>query len=132
MTIQHNTLTGSKLHQAFPKGLDSAKSATPKVGDHYYATDTKILYQCQVADAWVAVLPASSGVSGTFDNGDLAAGKLTVTHSLGLDAPYSRIVSVVDNAGKAVDCPITFSADSFEIDLSDYGTLTGTWGYRYI
>jgi hypothetical protein len=74
----------------------------------------------------------SPGTSGTFINGDLSSGKLTVTHSLGLSAPYTRIVVVVDNNGKEVDCPITFATNSFEIDLSLAGTISGTWGYRYI
>jgi hypothetical protein len=52
MNIEHNQLTGVNLHQPFPTGLDSAKSGSPIVGDHYYATDTKRIYECQVAGAW--------------------------------------------------------------------------------
>jgi len=84
---------------------------------------------------WELLNPAvagSSGTSGTFVNGDLSTGKLTVTHSLGLSAPYTRIVVVVDNNNKVIDCPITFATNSFEIDLSLAGAISGTWGYRYI
>jgi len=74
----------------------------------------------------------SAAVSGNFVNGDLAAGILTVTHGLGLSAPYTLIVKVVDNNSKEVDCPITFATNTFAIDLTDYATLSGTWGYRYL
>lgn len=75
----------------------------------------------------------ASGTSGTFVNGDLVTGKLTVTHNLTLDAPYQRLVIVVDNNGKMIiPDDITFATNSFEIDLTSFGTITGTWGYRYL
>jgi hypothetical protein len=70
---------------------------------------------------------------GTFDNGDLTAGVLTITHTLGLSAPYAVNLAVFDNTGKQIlPDEVTGSANSVAVDLSSYGALTGTWGYRYI
>jgi len=70
---------------------------------------------------------------GTFTNASLTAGVLTINHTLGLSAPYTLIVSIFDNAGKQIiPDEVTGSANSVAIDLTSYGVLTGTWGYRYI
>jgi len=71
--------------------------------------------------------------SGTFVNADLAAGVLTITHSLGLSAPYAVNVVVFDNNAKQIiPDDVTGLTNTVAIDLSSYGVLTGTWGYRYI
>ena len=65
----------------------------------------------------------------TFTNADLAAGILTVTHSL--DNQYPSGVTVYDNSGVAVHVQVTtVGANSLTIDLSAAGTLTGTWRVR--
>lgn len=83
---------------------------------------------------WKAATPgAASATSGTFTNGDLSAGILTITHSLSLSAPYSIIVVIFDNNGKQIiPDDVTGSTNSVAVDLNSYGTLSGTWGYRYI
>lgn len=69
-------------------------------------------------------------VSGTFTNADLSTGVLTVTHNLSLSAPYSVNIVMFDNTGaQVIPDSITGSANSVAVDLSSYGTLTGTWGY---
>lgn len=76
---------------------------------------------------------ASMATRGTFINSGLTAGKLTVTHNKALTAPYSAIVKVFDNSGKEVlPDEITGATNSFEINLTSFGTLSGTWGYAYI
>jgi len=71
--------------------------------------------------------------AGTFVDGDLTAGVLTVTHTLGLSAPYAIGIAVFDNSFKQIiPDEVTGSTNSAAVDLSSYGTLTGTWGYRYI
>jgi hypothetical protein len=59
---------------------------------------------------------------------------LTVTHTLGLSAPYSICgISIFDNAGKQiVPDEITGLTNSFIIDLTSFRTLTGTNGYVYL
>jgi hypothetical protein len=75
----------------------------------------------------------TSTTRGTFTNSSLSGGKLTITHSLGLSAPYSLPIFIYDNNGKMIiPDEVSGSADSVEIDLTSYGTLTGTWGYVYI
>jgi len=71
--------------------------------------------------------------SGTFVNGDLAAGVLTITHNLGLSAPYAVNVAVFDNTAKQIiPDEVTGAANTVAVMLTSYGALTGTWGYRYI
>lgn len=53
MATLHKNLPSAELHQPFAHGLDADKSATPVLNDWYYATDTKILYKCDVAGSWV-------------------------------------------------------------------------------
>lgn len=66
----------------------------------------------------------------TFVNGDLSTGKLTITHNLGLSAPYSVIVVIFDNNSKQIiPDEVTGATNTVEIDLTSYGTLSGTWGY---
>jgi hypothetical protein len=70
---------------------------------------------------------------GTFTNASLTAGVLTINHTLGLSAPYAVSVSIFDNNAKQIiPDEVTGSANSVAVDLTSYGTLTGTWGYRYI
>ena len=60
-----------------------------------------------------------------FVDGDLSAGVLTVTHSLG---KKYNIVQVYNNSDVQVFGYITLSSTSaLTIDLSAYGTITGTW-----
>jgi len=69
----------------------------------------------------------------TFVNGDLAAGVLTITHSAGLAAPYSVMVVIFDNNNRQIiPDEVTGATNSVAVDLTSYGTLTGTWGYGYI
>lgn len=80
---------------------------------------------------------ASAGASVTelsFVNGDLTTGVLTVTHNKSLAAGYTALVAVVNNSGAIIipDQINTFATNSFKVDLTSYGTLTGTWYVIYI
>lgn len=69
----------------------------------------------------------------TFTNANLSSGKLTITHSKALSAPYSVVVVIFDNNYKQIiPDDITGSTNSVEVDLTSYGTISGTWGYAYI
>jgi len=70
---------------------------------------------------------------GTFTNASLTAGVLTITHTLGLSAPYAVNVVIFDNNAKQIiPDEVTGTANNVAVDLTSYGALTGTWGYRYI
>jgi len=72
-------------------------------------------------------------VSATFTNASLSTGKLTITHNKALSAPYQIIVQIFDNNNKVIiPDEITGATNSVEVDLTSYGTLTGTWGYIYM
>ena len=61
-----------------------------------------------------------------FVDGDLAAGVLTIVHGLGLNY---QLAMVYNNSGDAVmpDDINRLNANSTTVDLSAYGTITGTW-----
>lgn len=76
-------------------------------------------------------LAASAAMSntGSFDNGDLSSGVLTITHSLGRQ--YVNC-TVYDNNDIEIEPDNVTATDTntLTVDLSTYGTLTGTWNYR--
>jgi len=75
----------------------------------------------------------SDKIRGTFVNGDLVAGKLTVTHNFGLTAPYVVSVLIFNNSNEQiVPDGVVGATNSVEIDLTSYGSLTGTYGYLVI
>jgi hypothetical protein len=87
-----------------------------------------------VTGTWRAIVSATGGVSTTnpnsyrtsFVNGDLTAGVLTVTHNL---AEKFVDVTVYNNSDQKIipdDITVT-NANNLDIDLSGFGTLTGTW-----
>jgi len=65
---------------------------------------------------------------GSFTNSDLSSGKLTITHNLG--HKYCS-VTIIDNNDKVIiPDDVTYSStNSLEVDLTSYGTITGTWRY---
>jgi hypothetical protein len=76
-----------------------------------------------------------SGVTGTtytrsFVNADLVAGVLTVVHNMGIQY-FSA--TVYDNNNKIVmpDELTSSTINQALLDLSSYGTLTGTWNLRF-
>ncbi len=78
-------------------------------------------------------LKASACIRGTFVNGDLSSGILTITHNLGLSSPFVLSVIIVDNNYKKINpSDITFATNTIVIDLISFGTLSGTWGYSII
>ena len=75
----------------------------------------------------------ATATRGTFVDGDLSSGVLTVTHNKALSAPYSVDVHIFDNNNlEILPDDITGATNSFTVDLTSFGTLTGTWGYVYI
>jgi hypothetical protein len=71
--------------------------------------------------------------AGTFVNSGLSAGVLTVTHSFALSAPFPVLVAIFDNTSKQIiPDQVTGLTNSAAIDLTSYGTLSGTWGYLII
>ncbi len=71
----------------------------------------------------------SSSYERTFQNTDLVAGKIVVVHGLG-----KKIVcwSIADNSDRAIlPDEITFlDINSLEIELTQYGPITGAWTVR--
>ena len=77
-------------------------------------------------------LGVGGGTRGTFVDGDLSTGILTITHSEGLTTPFTKHITVADNSQKVIlPDDVTFATDTIVVDLTSYGTLSGTWGYFY-
>jgi len=84
-------------------------------------------------DAAAAAASIPTFTRATFDNDDLTAGVLTITHNLGLSAPYATNIFIFDNTGNLIiPDEITGAADSVAVDLTSYGAISGTWGYAYL
>lgn len=99
------------------------------------STDATLLWD-ESNDRWVAGLLGSEiqlarVVRGSFTNATLSAGILTITHGLGTQ--YDR-VTIYDNNGLQIepDEITATSATVSTVDLSSFGTLTGTWNYVVI
>jgi hypothetical protein len=97
------------------------------------AENTKGMTPLRVAEA-IAALAGGKAIELSFVNADLSTGVLTVTHSQGLSAGYTAIVQIVNNSGAVVipDQINTFATNSFKVDLTSYGTISGTWYCTYI
>lgn len=73
-------------------------------------------------------LSAAGLATGTFTNSSLTTGVLTITHNLNNQAP---IIFVYDNNNRWIvpDEITATSANAATVDLTSFGTLTGTWRY---
>jgi hypothetical protein len=76
-------------------------------------------------------LGAAGVAKGSFDNATLVSGVLTVTHNLGNQWPD---VVVYDNNNKRVfpDDVTGSSTTAAAVDLSTFGTITGTWHWTAV
>lgn len=128
--------------------VDSANSANYMIGQVTSYTGTTLIINSIATGgsgtktSWNIYVAGAAGPTGpngaaaamtraTFTNGTLSAGVLTVTHSLALSAPYTLVIWFFDNNGKQVYPDITGATNSLTADFSNFGTLSGTWGYVY-
>lgn len=74
---------------------------------------------------------SSNSYSTTFTNADLSGGGITITHSLGIRA---IVCQVFDNAWRMInpDYINPNGTDTVFIDLTSYGTITGTWTVKVV
>lgn len=117
--IRANQLKDNDLK---PKDLASTNSEFDGAVAEYDSSNLKF--------TWVANEIIGGGTSSftkLFTNADLSsAGVLSVNHDLGFNYPD---IIVYDNNGKKITPDEITNVDSnnLNIDLSSYGTLTGTW-----
>jgi len=105
--------------------------ANPSSGTNklYFKSDSK-LYKLDSAGTEEQV--GAAATRGTFTNATLSAGILTITHSKALAAPYCILITIFDNSNKVIiPDNITGATNTVIIDLTSFGSLTGTWGYIY-
>ena len=81
----------------------------------------------RIAD--VRPFPSVNKFTGSFDDGDLSSGVLTVTHNFNRSTPLAVAVWSNTNKEFEVDDIDYVGVNSLTIDLSSYGTITGTWKF---
>jgi hypothetical protein len=75
----------------------------------------------------------ATGVRSQFTSASVVSGSLTVSHNLGLSAPYSLQVLITDNTNQVViPSSINFYSGSFVCDLLFASPISGSWGVYYI
>lgn len=90
--------------------------------------DKQVLTYDSVSSKWKAETPVQS-YKDTFENGDLSANKITITHNLNIEHP---MVIVYDNNDNMIQpSEITYkTVNSIELDFTDMTPLTGTYKVR--
>jgi hypothetical protein len=97
---------------------------TKEEGMFVYVKDEDELYY--YITSWNKFTVADTGYTTTFDNDDLSSGVLTVTHNLG--NTYCQTQVFDNNSKLIIPDEITLTgANTLTVDLSSYGTITGTW-----
>jgi nitrous oxidase accessory protein NosD len=115
---------------------------TPDEGTVAWVNDEATLYIYKSA-AWVKffTLVTQTDVPNlpayykrqTFTNGDLVAGVLGITHDLVTSGNHPMNVVIFDNNNKQViPDDVTGASQLLSVDLTSFGTLTGTWSYIII
>ncbi len=98
---------------SFTHGADAAKSATPEIGDQYFATDTNKLYRCTSSNVWNIAALCS-----TLD----ASGNVTISGTVGVGGTLdvAGATSLASTLGFASGTTINkFSTDSTMAGNSD-------------
>ena len=117
----------TSTHNGLDNGVHGVSGSGNRVAGLLDITKANVGLSAVTNDAQVK---ASQLVRGTFTNGDLSAGVLTVTHSLALSSPYTVHVVIFDNNNKMIiPDEITGATSTVAIDLTSFGSLTGTYGY---
>lgn len=97
--------------------------------DAYRSLTTTPQFEYEESSTATASLVSSDG---TFVNSDLVNGILTLTHNRNLSAPYAVQVVIFDNTGtQIIPDSVVGSANSFQVNLTSFIPLSGTWGYIY-
>jgi hypothetical protein len=120
IVLNNNVSTGTPTEDG---GVQVRRGASTSAA--FIWTETGSLWKAGLAGSEIAV---SRYVNATFTNATLVSGILTITHNLGRQFVP---VTIADNSNKQIiPDEVTFgSANSLTIDLTSYGTLTGTWNY---
>jgi len=86
-------------------------------------------------DAYELFTPdTATGVRDVFTDASLSSGQLVITHSKGLAATSGTLLLNIsdNNLQTIIPDEVLFGENTITVDLTSYGTLTGTWGYYYI
>lgn len=121
----YDVTTGKFIWIASGGGVTTLEELTDVLFDSGTPTDAQVLQYDADSSKWKAQTLVESYTL-AFTNASLSSGKLTVTHNLGQKLV---LVQVYDNNDKQIQpTEVTLTnTTTLEIDLTDFGTLTGTW-----
>lgn len=114
------------------RNQESSGASTKNTGGATYKMLLGITKK-MIDDIETEIAAAGGGITvGTFTNATLSEGVLTITHTEGL-TNFIKLVNISDNnEEQIIPDDITFATNTILVDLTSYGTLTGTWEYGYI
>lgn len=123
LNINSNVTTGTPTENMGLRGARGASTAASLIFNE--ATD---LWTAGLEGAEITIARVASG---SFTNATLVSGVLTATHGLGNQWPN---VTIYDNNNRRI-CPDEITATSgtvVTIDLTTFGTITGTWRWTAV
>jgi len=131
-TITNSPVTGSLsvylngLYQEEGAGKDYQFDASTNTITFTDPPETGDILVVSYLKSTGAVVSGSSSYRTSFTNSDLSNGVLTVTHNLG---QQYVLVQVYDNNDKMIspDEVTLVNSNSLQVDLSSFGTISGTW-----
>ena len=123
LNLNSNVTTGTPTENMGIRGARGASTASSLLWD-------------EAIDKWKsgvegAEITLARVVQGTFTNATLVSGVLSITHNLDNQWPQ---VTVYDNNNKEINSDDTTatSATVATVDLTTFGTLSGTWRYTVV
>lgn len=123
ITLNSDVTTGTPTDDIGIEGLRGTAAST-------------FLHWVEASDRWemavgntAVATPIAGYRDGTFTNATLSSGILTITHNL--NRKFVDVV-IADNNDRKIGNPdqITYTNNnSLQVDLTTFGTITGTWNY---
>ena len=110
---------------AISSGTTAERPLTPTPGFIRYNTDINLMEYWNGSN-WIYIKDATRKYTRSFNQSDLVANILTVTHNLNDDW---CTVTVYDNSRQVIipTSVVSVDANNIDIDLSTFVTISGTW-----
>ncbi len=124
MTERNTRIRASQIINIAPIDFDATNSPTNNQVAKYDSSTGKFTWTDQTGGGG-----SGSSYTTSFTNANLSSGILAVTHNLGVTYPVVIIYDENDNVIESDE--ITYSTtNEIAIDLSSFGTISGTWNVR--
>jgi len=84
--IENKSFTSTNYAGTISRGNESARPASPTVGDIYVALDTETTFVCYTAGTWDVMSTAEAGIECVFDGGGSA---ITTNSNIDIEVPFA-------------------------------------------